>query len=93
MAKVTFTVDEATVRTLRATAERLGKPQSMIVREAVAEYGARVGRLAEAERRRMLTAIDEMMKRPATRPKADVTRELREIRRARRDGGRRHRAE
>jgi predicted transcriptional regulator len=93
MAKVTFTVDEATVRTLRATAERLGKPQSMIVREAVAEYGARVGRLTEAERRRMLAAIDQMTKRPATRPKADVAQELREIRRARRDGGRRHRAE
>jgi len=93
MAKVTFTVDEATVRTLRATAERLGKPQSMIVREAVAEYGARVGRLTEAERRRMLAAIDEIMERPATRPKTDVTRELKEVRRARRDGGRRHRAE
>jgi len=93
MAKVTFTVDDATVRTLRATAERLGKPQSMVVREAVAEYGARVGRLTEAERRRMLAAIDAIAARPPTRPKTEVAQELREVRRARRDGGRRHRAE
>jgi predicted transcriptional regulator len=93
MAKVTFTVDDATVRTLRTMAERLGKPQSMVVREAVAEYGARAGRLTEAERRRMLTAVDEMMKRPATRTQADVDRELKALRRARRQGGRRRRAE
>jgi predicted transcriptional regulator len=37
MVKVTFTVDDETVRTLRTIAERLGKPQSMVVREAVAE--------------------------------------------------------
>ena len=93
MAKVTFTVDDETVRTLRTMAERLGKPQSMVVREAVAEYGARAGRLTEAERRRMLAAVDAMIARPATRPKADLNRELKEIRRARRHGGRRHRAE
>lgn len=93
MAKVTFTVDDATVRTLRTMSERLGKPQSMVVREAVAEYGARAGRLTEAERRRMLAALDAMMKRPPTRPQAEVEREVKEIRRARRQGGRRHRAE
>jgi predicted transcriptional regulator len=93
MAKVTFTVDDATVRTLRTMAERLGKPQSMVVREAIAEYGARAGRLTEAERRRLLAAVDAMMKRPATRPQAAVERELREIRRTRRQGGRRHPAE
>ena len=92
MAKVTFTVDDATVRTLRATAERLGKPKSMVVREAIAEYGARAGRLTEAERRRMLAVVDDMVTRPATRPKTAVAREVKEIRRARRDGGRRHRA-
>jgi predicted transcriptional regulator len=93
MAKVTFTVDDATVRTLRTMAERLGKPQSMVVREAVAEYGARAGRLTEAERRRMLAALDAMTKRPATRTNADVDGELKALRRARRQGGRRHRAE
>ena len=93
MVKVTFTVDEDTVRTLRTIAERLGKPQSMVVREAVAEYGARSGRLTEAERRRMLDALDAIAARPATRPQAEVTREVTAVRRARRQGGRRHRAE
>jgi predicted transcriptional regulator len=93
MAKVTFTVDDETVRTLRTIAARLGKPQSMVVREAVAEYGARAGRLTEAERRRMLRVIDDMMKRPPDRTAAEVARELRRIRQARRHGGRRHPAE
>ncbi len=90
MVKLTFSVDEQTARTLRQTAERLKKPQSMIVREAVAEYAARTGRLTEAERRRMLKTIDEMMKRPPTRSQAEVERELREIRRTRRLPGRLH---
>jgi predicted transcriptional regulator len=93
MAKVTFSFDDETVRLLRATAERLRKSQSMVVREAVAEYGARSGRLTEAERRRMLAEVDAMMKRPSTGSSADVARELREVRRARRHGGRRRRAE
>jgi predicted transcriptional regulator len=93
MAKVTFSVDDGTVRTLREIAQRLGKSQSMVVREAVAEYGARAGRLTEAERRRMLAAIDEIASRPPTRPQSEVDREIREVRRARRHGGRRHRSE
>ena len=93
MAKFTFSFDDETGRLLRATAERLRKPQSMVVREAIAEYGARSGRLTEAERRRMLAAVDTMMKRPSTKTSADVAQELREVRRARRHGGRRHRAE
>jgi predicted transcriptional regulator len=93
MAKLTFSVDEETVRTLKATAERLKKSQSLVVREAVAEYAARSGRLTEVERRRMLDALDAMMKRPPSQPQAAVTRELREIQRARRQGGRKHPAE
>jgi len=93
MAKMTFSFDDETVRTLRATAARLRKSQSLVVREAIAEYGARSGRLTDAERRRMLVAIDEIASRPSTRPQAEVTREIREVRRARRQGGRRHPAE
>ncbi|MGH9408240.1 MAG: ribbon-helix-helix protein, CopG family [Vicinamibacterales bacterium] len=93
MVKVTFTVDEDTARTLRVTAERLHKPQSLVVREAVAEYAARAGRLTEAERRRMLATVDAMMKRPPTRSQAEVDHEIAAIRRARRLGWRRHRAE
>jgi predicted transcriptional regulator len=93
MVKLTFTVDEETAQTLKRTSERLHKPQSMIVREAVAEYAARAGRLTEAERRIMLRAVDRIIGQPPTRPQADVDRELREIRRARRAGGRRRPSE
>ena len=93
MVKVTFTVDEGTVSTLKTTAERLGKPQSMVVREAVAEYAARAGRLTEVERRRMLRVVDDLMKLPPSRPQAAVKKELDDLRRSRRHGGRRRRAE
>jgi hypothetical protein len=77
MAKVTFTV------------ERLRKSQSLVFREAIAEYAARAGRLTDAEQRHMLATIDRMLQRPATRSAADVTRETQGVRRARRQGGRR----
>jgi len=89
MAKLTFSVDDETVRTLKATAERLRKPQSRIVREAVAEYAARAGRLSENERRRLLRTIDEITARPPTRPQAAVERELADIRASRRAASRR----
>jgi predicted transcriptional regulator len=89
MVKMTFTLDDETTALLRKTSERLSKPQSMIVREAVREYGARAGRLSEEERRRMLKAIDALLAQPSTRPAAAVARELRAVRAARRRGGRR----
>ena len=90
MVKVTFTLDDHTVRRLRQTATRLNKPQSQVVREALDDYAARVGRLSEQERLRMLAALDEIARRRPTRRAADVDRELREIRITRRGGGRRH---
>jgi len=90
MVKVTFSVDQHTVDQLKTTAERLGKPQSLVVREAIAEYAARAGRLTEAERRRMLRILDEVIDARATRPQADAMREIRAVRRARKTGGRRH---
>jgi predicted transcriptional regulator len=93
MAKFTFVFDEETAVALRATAARLRKSQSLVVREAVAEYAARAGRLTDSERRRMLGTIDAMMRRAPTRTTKDVDAELREVRRARRHGGRRRAAE
>jgi len=93
MAKVTFVFDEETTRVLRATAARLGKSQSLVVREAVAEYAAHSGRLSDSERRRMLGAIDTLMQQPASRPRGAVTAEIRAVRTARRHGGRKHSAE
>lgn len=89
MVKFTFVFDEPTAAALKATAARLGKSQSLVVREAVAEYAARAGRLTDAERRRMLAAIDAMVRRAPTRAGRDVQSEISDVRRARRAGGRR----
>jgi len=91
--KVTFTLDEQTVDRLNDAAERKNKPKSEIVREAIADYHQRIGKLSESERLRLLKIIDEILSRPPTRPQKEVDRELAEIRRARRHGGRRHRVE
>jgi len=88
--KVTFTLDNATIAQLHDAAERLGVPKSEVVREAIGEFHQRLGRLRESERIRMLRVIDAMMAQPPTRPAGDVDREIAEIRRARRQGGRRH---
>jgi len=87
--KVTFTLDRATVALLRRAAERLSKSRSEIVREAIRDYSERIGKLSERERLQMLEVFDEMVPRIPPRPLAEVERELKEIRLARRGGGRR----
>ena len=89
MVKVTFSLDDETVARLRRTAERLGKAQSHVVREAVAEYAARADRLSEGERARLLGVLDALAARPAGRSAREVDAEIRAIRAARRRGGRR----
>jgi hypothetical protein len=91
MVKVTFTLDDETVRSLRGTAARLAKPQSQVVREAVMDYAARAGRLSEVERLRLLNTFDKIVAAIPRRPARQVERELAEVRAARRRGGRRHR--
>ncbi len=61
-----------------------------VTRAAIAEYHDRIGRLSESERLRMLRVFDELVTQIPTRSDAEVDRELRSIRRARRAGGRRH---
>lgn len=90
MVKVTFTLDDDTVRRLRRTALRLARPQSYVVREAVKEYEARAGKLSEEERLRMLEAFDRLVPKIPAKPASEVRAELRAIRAARRRGGRRH---
>lgn len=87
--KVTFTLDEDTVDRLRVTAERLARPKSQIVREAIRDFSERAGRLSERERRRLLEAFDRLVPAIPARPLSDVERELAGLRRARRSGGRR----
>jgi metal-responsive CopG/Arc/MetJ family transcriptional regulator len=88
--KVTFTFDPATIARLDDAAQRLAKPKSEIVREAIQEYHQRIGRLSESEKQRMLRALDELAAQPQTRSLREMEAELKEIRRARRHGGRRH---
>jgi predicted transcriptional regulator len=89
--KVTFTLDEQTIRRLENSARRARKPKSAVVREAIADYHARIGRLSEAERLRLLTAIDQIASRPVPqRAASDVDDEIAAVRQARRGSGRRH---
>lgn len=90
--KLTFSLDTDTVDRLRLAAERLRMPQSQVVREAIAEFGARIGRLSEAERVTMLKAFDRLVPGVPARPVEAVEAELRELRAARRRSGRAARA-
>jgi predicted transcriptional regulator len=91
--KVTFTLDDDTVARIERTAARLGVSKSGLVREAVREYAARIGKLSEAERRRMLEVFDAVVARIPKRTAEHVDRELGALRWARRGPGRRTRPE
>lgn len=86
--KATFTLDAETARRLGETAERLKRPKSQVVREAILDYSERADRLGERERLRLLEQFDELIPRIPSRPAADVDAELAEIRAGRRSGGR-----
>jgi len=90
MVRVTYSLDERTVEDIRRTAARLRRPQSQIVREAVAEYAARADRLSDQERRDALASLDRLRRTKPSRAAAAVDDELSGIRAARRRGGRRH---
>lgn len=91
--KATFTLDEATICRLRRTAHRLHKPQSLVVREAIAEYAARADRLGDEEREQLLEQFDRWVPEIPSRPAEDARAEIAEIRAARQAGGRRSPAE
>jgi propanediol dehydratase small subunit len=90
--KVTFTLDDLTIQRLETASERLNRPKSQVIREAVADYFERAGRLSEAEKQRLLKVFDELVPRIPARTPRSVKREIDEIRTARRSGGRRHRS-
>jgi predicted transcriptional regulator len=93
MVKMTFTFDQQTVETLRQTASRLKKPQSVVVREAIQDYATRSGRLSEEERKHMLKVFDRVVARIPAGSQAEADEEIAQIRAARRSGGRRTRPE
>jgi hypothetical protein len=86
--KVTFTLDDGTLHRLRDAAERLAKPQSAVVREAIQDFHDRIGRLSESERARLLRAFDQLVPAIPRRSLAAVEQELTVLRKARRAGGR-----
>jgi hypothetical protein len=86
--KVTYTLDDRTVARIAQAAQRLGLPKSAVVREAVAAYAERVGRLGEGERLRLLALFDELVPKIPARPARAVDAELAALRAARRRGGR-----
>jgi predicted transcriptional regulator len=90
MARVTFSLDDATVAQIRQTAARLRKAQSHVVRDAIADYAARSERLSEHERLHAMAVLEGLRDAKPTRPLADVDKELRSLRTTRRGGGRRH---
>jgi metal-responsive CopG/Arc/MetJ family transcriptional regulator len=92
MVRVTFSLDEATVAELKRTAARVRKPQSHVVREALADYAAGADRLSDSERAKALDILRRLRASGPSRTAADVDTELRGIRAARRAGGRQRRA-
>jgi hypothetical protein len=68
----------------------LGKPQSHVVRDAVADYAARADRLSERERQDLMGVLERLRDARPSRSAADVDAELTAVRAARRAGGRRH---
>lgn len=84
MAKLTFSLDEETVEKLRKTATRLRKPQSMVVREAIARYAAQEDLTTPEERERILEIIDHIKTLPTYGSPEDAKQEIEEIRRSRR---------
>jgi hypothetical protein len=87
--KVTYTLDDETVRRIRRLAERHRKPQSAVVREAVAQFAAHEATLTPEERERKLAILREIGGMLPTRSDKDIDRELKDIRRGRRTGWRR----
>jgi predicted DNA-binding protein len=87
--KVTFTLDPATISRLQDAAARLALPKSQVVREAIADYHERIGQLSERERLRLLRTFDRVVPRIPQRDASGVEAELKQIRDARRAGGRR----
>ena len=86
--KATFTLDPETANRLAQMADQLQRSKSEIVREAVLDYGARMDRLGERERARMLTAFDDLVPRIPERAASEVDAELADLRAARESGGR-----
>ena len=86
MVKVTFTLDEVTVERLNQVAAAKSIPKSQAVREAIESYSADADRMSDAERKYKVDVLRKYMTTLPTRSRADVDRELAELRESRRTG-------
>jgi hypothetical protein len=88
MVKMTFTLDERTADTLKRIARRLQRPQSHVLREAIAHYEPHAGNLSKAERQRRVALFDQVIGAIPRRSAGEVDAELKQLRAARRKGWR-----
>jgi hypothetical protein len=86
MVKMTFTLDDTTVETLKRIANRLQKPQSFILREAICHYEPHAGQLSKAERKQRIALFDQLIAKIPSRPASETDTELRVQRLSRRKG-------
>lgn len=87
--RVTLTLDPETVERIDRASKRMSKPRGEVIREAMKQFRPGKDKLPERERQRLLKILDEIAAMPPTRSPKEVEQELRELRRARRGGGRR----
>ena len=80
--------DKLAAARLRQASERMSMPKSQVVREAIRDYSERIGRLSERERLALLRAFDELVPSIPARPARETDGEVRQVREARRGGGR-----
>lgn len=85
---MTFSLDTLTAARIGALSERLGKPKSAIVREAVSVYARTKGKVTEEERIERVRVFRELVAKIPPRPREEVEAELRELRLSRRTGWR-----
>jgi predicted DNA-binding protein len=86
MVKMTFTLDETTVQALKRIANRLQKPQSYVLREAISHYEPHAGQLSKAERKRRVELFDQVVGTIPKKPSSSVDRELKDLRLSRKKG-------
>lgn len=86
---MTFRLDTLTAARINALSRDLGKTKSAIFREAVSVYARTRGKVTEEERIERVRLFRELVGKIPPRPRDEVDAELRELRLARRRGGRR----
>ncbi len=87
--RATFSLDTETAEAIQRLAAAWSISKSAVVRRAIEELDARRNRLTEKERLHLLGTLDRWLATDATRPRLEALAEIKEIREARREAGRR----